>query len=90
MTTTIKLKHPITVDGVEIKQLALRRPKVRDMIAADKGGGGDAEKELRVFSNLCEVTPSVLEELDLADYLALQGAYQDFLSLKRRMPGVGP
>ena len=78
--TTIKLKHPITADGREVAQLNLRRPKARDMIASDKGGGSDAEKELRLFSNLCEVTPETIGDLDLEDYRALQVAFTDFLS----------
>jgi len=80
MSDPIKLKHPITLEGEEVTQLTLRRPKVRDMLGADKQGGTDAEKEIRIFANLCEVTPAVIEELDLADYQALQGVYQGFLS----------
>ncbi len=76
----ITLKRPVTVDGDVLAQLALRRPKVRDMLAADKATGSDAEKEVRVFANLCEVAPSVIEELDMADYAQLQESYQDFLS----------
>jgi hypothetical protein len=77
---SVKLKHPVSVDGQEYASLILRRPKVRDMLGADKLGGSDAEKEIRIFANLCEVPPSVIEELDLADYQALQGVYQGFLS----------
>ena len=78
--TTIKLKHPIEVDGIEVQQVTMRRPKVRDMIAAEKGAGGDAEKELRMFANLSEITPQTIEELDMVDYKAMQDAYVDFLS----------
>ena len=78
--TKIKLKHPITVDGVEVQELTMRRPKVRDMIAAEKGAGSDAEKELRMFSNLCEITPQTIEEMDMIDYKAMQEAYVGFLS----------
>jgi len=77
---TITLKHPITVDGETLNELTLRRPKVRDMLAADKQSGSDAEKEIRTFANLCEVAPSVIEELDMADYQALQECYAGFLS----------
>ena len=80
MSETIELKHPITLDGEELKHLTLRRPKVRDMLAADKASGSDAEKEVRVFANLCEVAPAVIEALDMADYQALQERYQGFLS----------
>ncbi|WP_429885383.1 phage tail assembly protein [Geoalkalibacter halelectricus] len=76
----IKLKHPVTVAGEEVKALRLRRPKVKDQLAADKGAGGNAEKEIRLFANLCEVAPAIIEELDLADYRQVQEAYSAFLS----------
>lgn len=78
--TTIELKHPITLNGIEVSQLNLRRPKVRDVRAADKAGSTDSEREIWLFANLCEATPEAIEELDMADYLQVQRAYQDFLS----------
>ena len=83
---TIKLAHPIEVDGGPVSALQLRRPRVRDMLAADKAAGSEAEKEIRMFSNLCEVAPSVIESLDLADYTRLQETYKDFLSLRQETP----
>lgn len=76
----INLDYPVRIDGVEVKVLQMRRPKVKDQLAADKFGGGDAEKEVRLFANLCEVAPDTIEELDLADYTKLQGEYKGFLS----------
>jgi len=65
------------------KALTMRRPRVRDMLAAEKAKGSDAEKEIAMFSNLCEVAPSDIEALDMADYLQLQEAYRGFLSSAR-------
>lgn len=76
----ITLKYPIKMDGAEISALRLRRPKVRDMLAVEKSGEHDAEKEIQLFANLCEVKPGDLHDLDMADYGKLQKAYQDFLS----------
>ena len=56
----------------------MRRPKVRDDKAARRGGASPEDRELRLFSNLCEVPPEVIEELDLADYARLQEAFRDF------------
>ena len=78
--TTIEIKHPISVDGVKVKSLKLRRPKVRDMLSVESAQISDAEKEINLFANLCEVTPEALMELDMSDYAKLQKAYQDFLS----------
>lgn len=76
----IELKYPITLDGAKLSVLNLRRPKVRDMLSVEKQCNNDAEKEINLFANLCEVTPESLHDLDMADYAKLQKAYQDFLS----------
>ncbi|GFN46369.1 phage tail assembly protein [Candidatus Regiella insecticola] len=78
--TEITLKHPITLDGRQYGKLSLRRPRVRDILAASKTMGGDAEKEATMFANLCEVDPNIVNELDIADYKQLQDIYQSFLS----------
>ncbi|WP_027853038.1 phage tail assembly protein [Marinobacterium litorale] len=76
----VELQHPISVDGAQVKILRLRRPKVRDMLGVEQGARNDAEKEIQLFANLCEVTSEQLLDLDMADYAKLQKAYQDFLS----------
>ncbi len=32
--TTVKLDNPITVDGISISELTIRRPKVRDYLVS--------------------------------------------------------
>ena len=86
---TIKLTHPIEADGGKVDALQLRRPVVRDMLAADKAAGSEAEKEVRMFASLCEVTSGVIEALDLTDYMTLQETYRGFLSSGPQTPG-GP
>ncbi|MGB0503597.1 MAG: phage tail assembly protein [Thalassolituus sp.] len=76
----IELTHPIDIDGIKVSVLQLRRPKVRDMLSVEKSVDNDAEKEIQLFANLCELTPENLLDLDMADYSKLQKAYQDFLS----------
>ncbi|MGI1678973.1 MAG: phage tail assembly protein [Cellvibrionaceae bacterium] len=76
----IELTHPIDIDGIKVSVLQLRRPKVRDMLSVEKIVDNDAEKEIQLFANLCELTPENLLDLDMADYSKLQKAYQDFLS----------
>lgn len=77
---TVELKHPVSVAGRDVGTLSMRRPKVKDQLVAEKSSGGNAEKEVRLFANLCEVEPAVIEELDLHDYRRLQEAYSGFLS----------
>jgi hypothetical protein len=80
MKESIKLKYPIMVEGSKLDVIQMRRPKVRDMLMADRLTGSDAEKEINIFANLCELPPEAMEELDVADYSQLQKAYQSFLS----------
>jgi len=72
-TAKIELDFPIQISGAEVQYLVMRRPKVRDMITAQKAGGGDdAETGLVLISNLCEITRDELLELDSADWKKLE------------------
>lgn len=79
-TKRVDLQYPVTVDGIETKHLDLRRLKVRDLLHAAKQGGSDEEKEVSQFASLAGVAPKVIEDLDMADYLAIQDVVKDFLS----------
>lgn len=76
----IDLKYPVTFNGQEYRRLSMRRPMVRDILAADKAAAGDAEREIRLFASLCEVPTEVIEQMDMADYVSLQEVYSGFLS----------
>ena len=82
--TTVELKYPIKVDGTEVRSLSMRRPKVRDQLAAAKIGKDktDEEKEVRMFADLCEVTPENVGDLDVEDYRQLVEAYKGFFGGK--------
>lgn len=80
MSETIELDYPVTVDGREVKKIEMRRPKVKDMRGASKGGGSDEDQEVRLFAALTGFNPEDLGELDLSDYQKLQKAFSDFLS----------
>ncbi len=79
MSVDIQLKYPLNDGGVELVNLTMRRPKVRDMLAGSDASKSDAENEIRMFANLCDITVDLIESMDLADYKLLQGAYTDFL-----------
>lgn len=68
----VKLDYPVTVGSQTIEVLALRRPKVRDQLIADKQNKSDADKEVHLMSLLAEVDPAVIQELDLDDYTEVQ------------------
>ncbi|MEZ6852791.1 phage tail assembly protein [Halodesulfovibrio aestuarii] len=79
-TEQIKLKFPVTVAGHEYKELTVRSAKVRDQVIAQKSASDNSDVELVLFSNLCEVSRDVIEELEMTDYYQLQQAYQGFLA----------
>lgn len=78
---TIALLFPLE-NG--ISNMTMRRPKVRDIRAANKVTGGNVEVEIAMFANLCEVTPEDINNLDMADYDALQKTYESFLSSRKK------
>lgn len=78
MSATITLEYPVTHQGTEYTSLTMRRPKVRDEKASRRGSTEPVEQELRLFANLCEVAPEVVDELDLGDYKRLQDAFRNF------------
>jgi hypothetical protein len=81
-TAKIALDFPVTISGVEVKHIIMRRPKVRDEVAFTKSKGDDADKTLMLIANLCEVTPEDLMELDSADFKKLEEQFQDFKGAK--------
>ena len=65
----VNLRHPKTVDGETYEQqLTMRREIAGDSRDEQRGGGTPAEIEMRLFANLCEVAPGVIEQLDLGNY----------------------
>ena len=67
--------------GVEVHELSLRRPKVRDLIAAGKKNISESEREVNLVANLAEVSPEIIQDLDLSDYMKIQDWLKDFLSI---------
>ena len=78
--TTIKLEFPITSGAQLIQQITMRRPKVKDTLAAQKVAGSTAEQEVRLVANLASLTPAEIEELDAADYARVQEVLARFFS----------
>lgn len=77
MSTLVVLEHP---SNASVKELAMRRPKVKDVLLGDDNDDdSNAVKEVALFAVLCDVSPAEIESLDFADYLQLQRVYQGFL-----------
>ncbi|APR98631.1 phage tail assembly protein [Wolbachia endosymbiont of Folsomia candida] len=76
---TITLTEPITINGIAISELSMRKPKVRDLLAIDRIEG-EALKEVALIANLVSVPKEAIEELEIADYVKVQKVLKDFLS----------
>lgn len=81
----ITLNVPLKIGGVKTGVLEMRRPKLRDRREADKmfKENEAEEKELHLFSNLTDMTPDEMDEIDLDDYVRMQFAFQNFLSSRQ-------
>lgn len=75
--TIITLDYPITIAGVTVNQIALRRPRVRDITAVEHIKG-DKAQEIAMIANLSENAVADIEELDLGDYKKIQEAFGGF------------
>jgi hypothetical protein len=75
----IALKHPVKVGDQTISEVVFsRRPKVDDLkgtSSADELG-----RSIRLVSRLAGVPPSVVSEIDLEDFQAINGVIEGFLS----------
>lgn len=76
----ITLNNPITVDGISVSELTVRRPKVRDYLAIESLNGSDLSKEVTLTANLTSVAKEAIEELDIADYVKIQEVLKDFFT----------
>jgi microsomal dipeptidase-like Zn-dependent dipeptidase len=63
-----------------INQVQMREPTVQDLLSAElqSKGKSDAEQEITMFANLCEIAPDFIKKLGLKDYKRIQGAYRLF------------
>lgn len=76
----IALKHPVKLaTGQTIAKVALRRPKVKDLKAAQRVSDKPEEQELALIAQLAGLTPEDIEELDLADYKAIAESFRAML-----------
>lgn len=80
--TAITLEFPVhsPTDNREIKELNMRRASVGDQLAAEHDSKNPAETEIRLFANLCGVTPEEMKLIDLKDYRQVQDTFKSFLS----------
>ena len=70
---------PFKVGGVTRKKLTVRRPKVRDRLAAEGDGTlTPAHVEVRLLGMVSGLSPDEISLMDMADYFRLQKQMRDF------------
>lgn len=74
----ITLDYPIQLEGKELSEVTLRRPKVSDVVAVRKSKRDEAEQEVSLIASLSGLPPSAIESIDLADYKKLQAHLSGF------------
>ncbi len=80
---SVVLTYPLKTPLGEVKEISVRRPKVRDMKQAQSRFPDDAAgAELALISAITDqkLTPEDLEELDLADYGKVQAMFRTLLA----------
>ena len=80
MNETVFLKYPITINGLQVDSVTMRRPTVGDLLDAERGGADDKTAEIRLMANLCQLAPDDIKLLDLYDYGKLQTQLGKFQS----------
>lgn len=77
---TIPLKHPVTTaEGKRIESLNIRRPKRKDIKAAQKFSKDEVDQEDFLFARLTGLTIEDLDELDAQDSAALQDSFRSMV-----------
>ena len=66
-TVTVTLDHPIEINGATRTSLTLRRPQVRDLIAAERQPGEIAQ-EAALIAGCADIPFEAVGRLDAADY----------------------
>lgn len=66
----IDLKHPILVNGVETRQIQLKRPKVKHLKAID-GIEGDVQKTSLLLGQLSGLDAATVDSIDAVDFAVI-------------------
>lgn len=61
------------------KEVTMRRPKARDLIAASEASRNPVKQEAIIVANLCMMTVDEVEDLDADDFMKLTEARNAFL-----------
>ncbi|CAM3724336.1 MULTISPECIES: phage tail assembly protein [Xenorhabdus] len=82
MSTNYRLQFPYTTAaGVNIEEIQLSRLKVKDIKAARRISENPADWDDILLSRSTGLLPEDIEQMDAADYLALQQRFQKIVGV---------
>lgn len=88
---TVVLSVPVTVDGNSITEIAIKRPKVRDLRAleeATQGRSSQLDQGVALLSLLAGIPESAIEEMDATDFARASEVIAGFFE-GARVPATG-
>ena len=80
-STELKLRAPIVVHGETVDTLTVRRATAREMRELPIGGTKKMGDLYDFAAACCDIPPSSIDQLDVADMLALMEAVGNFLDV---------
>jgi hypothetical protein len=81
-TARVKLVRPIRVGERMITEVAIRRPKVRDLRAMEKlrePGSTELDQGIAMAAALCDLPMEAMDEMDAADFASISEVLGGFL-----------
>lgn len=81
-TARVKLVRPIRVEERMINEVAIRRPRVRDLRNLEKlrePGSTELDHGIAMAAALCDLPIEAMDEMDAADFAAISEVLGGFL-----------
>jgi hypothetical protein len=81
-TARVKLIRPIRIEEQLITEVAIRRPKVRDLRNLEKlrePGSTELDQGIAMAAALCDLPLQAMDEMDAADFAAISEVLGGFL-----------
>lgn len=71
----VTLSRPRSIEGNETSVVRMREPTVEDMERFQESKGSEAQREVAMIANLCELPPDEVRKFPLRDYARMQAAF---------------
>lgn len=81
-TTRVTLAFPFQLEDRMITEVAIRRPKVRDLRALEKArepGSTELDQGIAMAAALCDLPLAAMDEMDASDFAAISEVLGGFL-----------